>query len=133
VAIRCISQEVADEETLRSSSAPAQLPLHVRGGKAQLPEGKEDPMTRPQGRWQVRADESNLTPAQYSRLELLPDDFHVVGWDSAWSTPHLAGPLIEDPLDHHLCRLSPGGKLFNNPSPEALEALARRRERLALQ
>jgi hypothetical protein len=29
---------------------------------------------------------------------VLPDDFHVVGWDHAWQSPDTAGPLIEDPL-----------------------------------
>jgi hypothetical protein len=98
-----------------------------------LPEGKEDPLKSLEGRWQVRAGESYLTPAQHSRLELLPDNFHVVGWDFASSDPDLAGPLIEDPLDHHLARLSPRGRLYNDPSPQALEALARRREWRALQ
>jgi hypothetical protein len=84
------------------------------------------------GRWQVGGGEWDLTPAQHSRLELLPDDFHVVGWDFAWSNPDLAGPLIEDPLDHHLARLTPKGRLYNDPSPEALKALARRREWRAL-
>jgi hypothetical protein len=76
--------------------------------------------------------QSNLTLAQHSRLEILPDDFHVVGWDFAWQSPATAGPLIEDPIDHHICRLSPRGKLLNCPSCDALEDVARRRERIAL-
>jgi hypothetical protein len=79
-----------------------------------------------------QASESNLTLAQHSRLEILPDDFHVVGWDFAWQSPATAGPLIEDPIDHHICRLSPRGKLLNCPSCDALEDVARRRERVAL-
>jgi hypothetical protein len=42
-----------------------------------------------------------------------------------------AGPLIEDPLDRHVCRLSPRGRLLNNPSSDALEAPCE--YRLALQ
>jgi len=75
----------------------------------------------------------SLTLAQHARIARLPDDFKCVGWDSAWRSPITAGPLIEDPLDHHICRLSPSGKLLNNPSDDALEELARRRrERVAL-
>jgi hypothetical protein len=70
----------------------------------------------------------DLTSAQHKRLEALPDDFHVVGWDDAWQSPTTAGPLIEDTLDHHICRLTPRGKLMNNPSADALEQLMRRRE-----
>jgi hypothetical protein len=77
--------------------------------------------------------ERSLTLAQHARIARLPDDFKCVGWDAAWRSPTTAGPLIEDPLDHHVCRLSPTGKLLNNPSEDALEELARRRERLALQ
>jgi hypothetical protein len=76
--------------------------------------------------------ERSLTVAQHARIARLPDDFKCVGWDPAWRSPTTAGPLIEDPLDHHVCRLSPTGKLLNNPSDDALEELARRRERLAL-
>jgi hypothetical protein len=76
--------------------------------------------------------ERSLTLAQHARIARLPDDFKCVGWDAAWRSPTTAGPLIEDPLDHHICRLSPTGKLLNNPSEDALEELARRRERLAL-
>ena len=79
-----------------------------------------------------QAGESDLTVAQHSRLEILPDDFHVVGWDFAWQSPSTAGPLIEDPIDHHICRLSPRGKLLNCPSRDALEEVARRRQQLAL-
>ena len=89
-------------------------------------------MERARGGWQTEAGESNLTPAQHSRLELLPDEYHVVGWDSAWANPELAGPLIEDPLDHHICRLSPRGRLLGTPSSDALHAVLRRREWLAL-
>jgi hypothetical protein len=85
-------------------------------------------MQRLLGTRQSQAGESNLTVAQHSRLEILPDDFHVVGWDFAWQSPATAGPLIEDPLDHHICRLSPRGKLLNCPSSDALERVARRRE-----
>jgi hypothetical protein len=79
-----------------------------------------------------QSDESSLTLAQHSRLEILPDDFHVVGWDFAWQSPSTAGPLIEDPIDHHICRLSPRGKLLNCPSRDALEEVARRRQQLTL-
>jgi hypothetical protein len=96
-------------------------------------------MQRPREDWEGEAGgstltpaQSALTPAQHSRLELLPADYHVVGWDFASSSPDLAGPLIEDPLDHHICRLSPHGRLLNSPSPDALEAIVRRREWLAL-
>jgi hypothetical protein len=75
----------------------------------------------------------NLTSAQHKRLDALPDDFHVVGWDDAWQSPTTAGPLIEDSLDHHICRLTPRGKLMNNPSSDALEQLARRRDSLQRQ
>lgn len=78
------------------------------------------------------AAESGLTLAQHARMARLPEDFKCVGWDPAWRSPTTAGPLIEDPLDHHICRLSPSGKLLNNPSDDALEELARRRERLTL-
>jgi hypothetical protein len=74
----------------------------------------------------------SLTLAQHARIARLPDDFKCVGWDDAWRSPTTAGPLIEDPLDHHICRLSPSGKLLNNPSEDALQELARRRKRLAL-
>jgi hypothetical protein len=60
-------------------------------------------------------------------LSSCPDDFHVLGWDPAWQSPDTAGPLIEDPLDRHICRLSPRGKLLNRPSRDALDALQRRR------
>jgi hypothetical protein len=73
---------------------------------------------------------ADLTLAQHQRLDALPDDFHVVGWDDAWQSPTTAGPLIEDSLDHHICRLTPRGKLMNNPSSDALEQLVRRRESL---
>jgi hypothetical protein len=89
-------------------------------------------MNRPREGWEAAAGESALTPAQHSRLELMPADYHVVGWDFAFSSPGLAGPLIEDPLDHHICRLSPHGRLLKSPSPDALEAVVRRREWLAL-
>jgi hypothetical protein len=75
----------------------------------------------------------DLTSAQHNRLDALPDDFHVVGWDEAWQSPTTAGPLIEDTLDHHICRLTPRGKLMNNPSSDALERLMRRRESLDTQ
>jgi hypothetical protein len=78
------------------------------------------------------AAESGLTLAQHARIARLPEDFKCVGWDPAWRSPTTAGPLIEDPLDHHICRLSPSGKLLNNPSDDALEEVARRRERLTL-
>jgi hypothetical protein len=71
-----------------------------------------------------------LTLAQHQRLDALPDDFHVVGWDDAWQSPTTAGPLVEDSLDHHICRLTPRGKLMNNPSSDALEQIVRRRESL---
>jgi hypothetical protein len=74
---------------------------------------------------------ADLTLAQHQRLDALPDDFHVVGWDDAWQSPTTAGPLIEDSLDHHICRLTPRGKLMNNPSSDALEQLVRRRESLS--
>jgi hypothetical protein len=72
----------------------------------------------------------DLTLAQHQRLDALPDDFLVVGWDDAWQSPTTAGPLVEDTLDHHICRLTPRGKLMNNPSSDALEQLVRRRESL---
>jgi hypothetical protein len=73
-----------------------------------------------------------LSAAQHSRLDLLPDHFRVVGFDFASQSPSTAGPLIQDPLDGHICRLSPRGKLLNNPTADALESLARRREWAAL-
>jgi hypothetical protein len=73
-----------------------------------------------------------LSAAQHSRLELLPDHFRVVGFDFALQSPSTAGPLIQDPLDGHICRLSPRGKLLNSPSQDALAAVARRREWAAL-
>jgi hypothetical protein len=88
------------------------------------------PLTRPPELGEE--DGRSLTLAQHARIARLPDDFKCVGWDPAWRSPTTAGPLIEDPLDHHVCRLSPSGKLLNNPSDDALEELARRRERLAL-
>jgi hypothetical protein len=75
----------------------------------------------------------DLTLAQHQRLDALPDDFHVVGWDDAWQSPTTAGPLVEDSLDHHICRLTPRGKLMNNPSSDALEQIVRRRESLRRQ
>jgi hypothetical protein len=78
------------------------------------------------------AGQTSLTLAQHARIARLPDDFRCVGWDAAWNSPDTAGPLIEDPLDHHICRLSPRGKLLNNPSQDALEEVARRREWLVL-
>ena len=75
---------------------------------------------------------AELTIAQHNRLDRLPEDFHVVGWDDAWQSPTTAGPLIEDTLDHHICRLTPRGKLMNNPSSDALERLIRRRESFAV-
>lgn len=73
-----------------------------------------------------------LSAAQHSRLDLLPNHFRVVGFDFAWQSPHTAGPLIQDPLDGHICRLTPRGKLMNRPSSDALESLTRRREWLSL-
>jgi hypothetical protein len=73
----------------------------------------------------------DLTLAQHQRLDALPDDFLVVGWDDAWQSPTTAGPLVEDTLDHHICRLTPRGKLMNNPSSDALEQIVRRRESLS--